>query len=119
VAPPPSTDTIFKTAGDGSLGPLDLLTLVQQKDGSHSTWHTRVLPRLTIARLSRQGTKLVVSVTDVGDPVAGASVTLGGRHAATDARGRATFTLGSGAGSVQAGATRAGYAAASARLRVR
>jgi hypothetical protein len=83
VAPPPSTDTVFKTAGERPLGPLDLLTLVQQKDGSHSTWHTQVLPRLTIARLSRQGTRLVVAVTDVGDPVAGASVTLGGKRAAT------------------------------------
>jgi hypothetical protein len=114
VAPPPSTGTIFKTAGEGSLGPLDLLTLVQLDDGSHSTWHTQVLPRLTVA-VSRSAKQVVVRVTDVGDPVAGASVSLGGKRVATDAQGRATFAI--SASPAQVRVAKAGYVAASARLR--
>jgi hypothetical protein len=125
VKPPPQTGTIFKVQGDGALGPLDLFTLVQLSNGSHSTWHTQVLQRLTVSAAPRsfkakKGAKVVVRVTDVGDPIAGAKVTLGGKQATTDAQGRATFTIGPGrARTMTATAVASAYRRASVTVRAR
>jgi hypothetical protein len=125
VRPPPQTGTIFKVQGDGALGPLDLFTLVQLSSGSHSTWHTQVLQRLSVTATPRsfkakKGAKIVVRVADVGDPVAGAKVTLGSKQARTDAQGRATFKIGPGrARKLTATAVASAYRRASVTVRAR
>jgi hypothetical protein len=45
--PPPGTSTIWRLAGEGSAGPLDVLLHVTA-GGSIATWHTQVLPRLLL-----------------------------------------------------------------------
>jgi hypothetical protein len=125
VKPPAQTGTIFKTRGDGAPGPLDLFTLVQLTNGAHSTWHTQVLPGLTLSAKpasfkAKKGAKVVVSVADAGDPVAGAKVTLAGKHATTNAKGRATVAIGRGrARKLTASAVAPGYRKASATVRAR
>jgi hypothetical protein len=109
VKPPPGTSTIWKLAGEGSLGPLDVLASVSTP-GSLATWHTQVLPQLTLA--ASGGKILHFRVTDAGDPVAGATVKVGGKTLPTDSAGRAHVDL--RRGKVSAAASAAGYASSAA-----
>jgi hypothetical protein len=67
------------------------------------------------ARAAR--TKVTISASDAGDPVAGAAVTVGGKHLTTAANGQVSLTL--RPGSYSASATVAGYSPASVRVSVR
>ncbi len=95
---------------EGSAGPVDLFA------DTGGFFHTRLLGQLSLAARATK-TKVTISVRDAGDPVAGAAITVGGRHLRTAANGQATLTLRSG--SYTAGATAAGYAPASSRFTVR
>ncbi|MDH4346221.1 MAG: hypothetical protein OEW31_07800, partial [Thermoleophilia bacterium] len=76
-----------------------------------ATWHTQVLPPLSLA--AKKGKSAVTFVvTDAGDPVAGAKVSFAGKSVTTNAAGKATAPSGSG----KAKATKAGYAPASAAV---
>jgi hypothetical protein len=57
-----------------------------------STYITRVLPGLSLAG-KRNGSKVTFTVTDAGDPVAGAKVKAGAKSGSTDGKGRVTLTL--------------------------
>lgn len=112
VKPPAGTRTIWKVAGDGALGPLDLVTSASTP-GSLAFWHTQVLPGLSLA--CRGGSVVSCTVSDAGDPVRGATVRIGGRTLTTNARGKASADL--PAGSYRAAAAKAGYTSASASVR--
>lgn len=104
--------TLFRLAGDGRLGPLDLLadqiadTNPLLPDG---VYHARVLPELSAAvnvktitatknkKKVVTGHTLTVTVTDAGDAVSGATVTVKGHAKKTNSSGVAKITL-SGAG---------------------
>jgi hypothetical protein len=95
---------------EGSTGPVDLFA------DNGGFFHTHVLARMSLsARTAR--TKVTISARDAGDPVAGVKITVAGKHLTTDAHGLVSVTL--RAGSYSAGATAAGYTAASARFSVR
>ena len=84
--------------------------------GSRPRLRVSVRPRR--ARAGRR-TRFRARVSSSGAPVRGARVRLGGRSARTDARGRASLTLRfARPGARRVRATRTGYAAASARVRV-
>ena len=100
---------------EGSTGPLDLFADVQVGSAG-GFWHTYVLARMSVQAEVGKG-KATLSVRDAGDPVAGAALSVGGRHARTDAQGHVTLALRRGAYSVTA--TAPGYASASARFTVR
>ena len=103
--------TLDRLSGDGRLGPLDLFA----DEIADTTpilptglYHARVLPVLSAA-ISVKPIKdkkgkvtahdLTVAVTDAGDAVSGASVTLKGHKKKTDATGHAKISLpGSGGG---------------------
>ncbi len=72
-------------------------------------------PKLSLTG-SRSGTKVVFSVADAGDPVAGATVKAGGKTLKTNASGRATLAP-APAGRVKATASKAAYAPATASIR--
>ena len=79
TAPPRGTSAIWQLGGDGADGPLDLLANVDA--GGIATWHTQLLPPLTLtASLHKAGKKrrLVIRVTDAGDPVPGARIRFAG-----------------------------------------
>jgi hypothetical protein len=95
---------------EGSAGPADLFA------DSGGFFHTHVLAQLSVAAKTAK-TKVTISARDAGDPVAGVSVAVAGKHLKTDAHGLVSLTL--RAGSYSANATAAGYASASARVTVR
>lgn len=116
--------TLYRLAGDGRLGPLDLLVdeIPPATSGpvpAPGTFYARVLPVLSAsvtvtAVKNKQGQviahTLTVHVTDAGDPVAGATVSAGGSTAKTNTAGVATLTLpGSKTGAVTLSATSVNY----------
>lgn len=112
VRPPAGTRSIWNVAGDGALGPLDLVASASTP-GSLAFWHTQVLPGLSLA--CKGGRVVSCTVSDAGDPVRGARVTLGSRTLTTNARGKASADL--PAGSYRTAAAKAGYTSASASVR--
>lgn len=90
VKSPAGSATSFELRSEGSEGPVDVIA--HYRVGSQlAWWQTHVLPPVAVsARTSPKGL-LTVKVTDVGDPVPGATVKAGGRTATTDARGVATI----------------------------
>jgi hypothetical protein len=91
---------------EGSAGPADLFASAQLNGGF---WQAHVPAQLSLrARAAR--TKVTISASDAGDPVAGAAVT-------TAANGQVSLTL--RPGSYSASATVAGYSPASVRVSVR
>jgi hypothetical protein len=113
---PRGTHQIYDLAGEGSLGPLDVMALIDRGGGDIGYWHQRVLPGLSLsAKPSRRRVKL--TVTDAGEPVSGATVRVGNMRKRTGRKGRVSF--GVGPGSHRARASRRGYTTASARFRVR
>jgi hypothetical protein len=95
---------------EGSTGPADLFA------NNGGFFHTHVLAQLALGARAAK-TKVTISAHDAGDPVAGATVVVGGRHLKTDAHGVASLTL--RAGSYSATAAAPGYAPASTRVTVR
>ncbi len=96
---PANADGVSGIQGNGSLGPLDLFAdmLVGNDTGF---LYTHVLAEMTVttavsAITSKKhkviGSELKVTVTDAGDPLAGASVTVGAKVAMTKTFGVATF----------------------------
>ncbi len=105
VAPPKGTSNLWKLAGEGSVGPLDVFVSATA-GGTLQTWHTQVLPKLTL--VAKKNAKTVkLTVTDAGDPVAGAKVKFGGKTLETNASGVATAPKPTG--NVKATAVKAGY----------
>lgn len=115
VPAPGGSPTPFELNGEGSAGPLD--AVARYSTGSAlAWWHRQVLPPLTVTAKRNPATRTVtVAVSDVGDPVAGARVTVGGRQGRTDAGGRVAFAGLAATGSVRA--TAAGYAPGQASYR--
>jgi hypothetical protein len=106
VRPPKGTQSVWNLTGDGSLGRLDLLAHLSTP-GAVATWHTQVLPGLTLVA---GGKKLITFVVkDAGAPVSGVKIAVGGKTLLTNAKGAAKVDLPKG--SFTAKATKAGYSA--------
>jgi hypothetical protein len=84
--------------------------------GAAGFWHAHVQPQLSLGAHAAK-TAVTLSVRDAGDPVAGASVTVAGKHLKTDTGGRVALTL--RPGSYAAIVSAAGYASGSVRVTVR
>lgn len=111
---PPGSGTVYELDGEGSPGPLDLLA----NDGQ-GFWHQQVHPKLTLSASSKKvgkGRVITFRVQDAGDPVAGATVKVGGRTLKTSGVGRATLKQ-QRAKAVKASASKAGYVSASLTVR--
>ncbi len=98
---------------EGSAGPLDLFASTQLGGGF---WHTHVLAQLTLQARASKG-KATLVARDAGDPVGGATISVGGRRVKTAANGQATLSL--KPGSYAAGVSAPGYAPESVRFTVR
>ncbi len=117
VSAPRGTDSLLELAGEGGMGPLDVLLLADRGRGP-ANWHQRILPGLTLTATVAGPGRASFRVTDAGEPVRGARVTLAdGRSLVTGAGGTVTFAL--AGGRARATASKAGYASASAGVRVR
>ena len=118
---PPSTSELDGLQAEGSQGPLDVIALVLQttSGSTPSYWDTQLLPKLALtgspSSVSHtQATTVSFTVTDVGDPVAGAKVSFLGKTATTNAKGVAQITVpkGTATGKHTATAAKAGYTSA-------
>jgi hypothetical protein len=105
IKPPGGTSAVWKLKGEGTRGRLDLLAAVST-GSSLATWHTQVLPPLSIGAKKRAAS-VTFTVSDAGDPVSGAAVTYAGKTLATNAKGQATAPL--AARKTKATAGKAGY----------
>jgi hypothetical protein len=120
IALPAQTNALYHLQGEGSDGPLDLFAdlLVGTKDRGFR--HVHVLAEFSLhahVTKTKTGAKVTLSARDAGDAIAGAAITVAGKHLRTNARGQATLAL--KPGTYSASATAAGYAARSARFSVR
>jgi hypothetical protein len=90
---PPRGTTVYRTAGDGSLGPLDIVSLVAGARGAMDS--TQVLPGLSgsAQHIWRRGHSYTVKVTDAGAPLSGAHVRFAGHQATSNSHGLARFTV--------------------------
>lgn len=106
----PSSNGLTFVQCEGSAGPLDLFA-----DDGTGFWHTHVLAKFAVHAAVKRG-KVTIAVRDAGDPVAAATVTVGGRHLKTNAAGSVSLSLRSGSYSATASAS--GYASASTHFHV-
>jgi hypothetical protein len=95
--------SILMMAGDGRLGPLDMLANATGAGSSPvGIYWARVLPELSAkvsAKRSGAGKfKLTATVTDAGDPVSGATVAVKGKRAQTSSAGVAHLAVSGSAG---------------------
>ncbi len=88
---------------EGSMGPADLFASAQLGGGF---WHAHVPAQLSLSAQATR-TKVTISARDAGDPVAGATIKVGGKQLRTATNGRVSLTL--RPGSYSASATAAGY----------
>jgi hypothetical protein len=117
-------DTLFHLAGDGRVGPLDLLAdEVADTDPllPAGVYHARVVPELSAAvkiqtitavknKKVATGQTLTVTVTDAGDAVQGATVTVKGHTKKTSSSGVARIALpGSSSGKITIAVTAPTY----------
>jgi hypothetical protein len=117
---PTGTSSVWQVSGEGSPGALDLLVSATTP-GSLATWHTRVLPGLSIRCSAKPAGKktggATCTVTDAGAAVSGALVKAGGKTVKTRSNGAASLVLAKGRYTVSA--SKSGYTPASTRVRVR
>ena len=123
VAPPPRASDGWKLDADAQTGVVDVLGSFTTPEGL-ATWHTQILPGLTLEAKrprARRGGKVAIAVRtlDAGAPLGGVTVRAAGRSVKTASNGRVTLTVKRGKRrSLKLTATRAGYAAATATVRL-
>lgn len=93
----PKAGSLYRLSGDGRLGPLDLLVDqipdVKGPIQAPGNFYARVLPVMSVSASVKKGKSsftVTVTVTDAGDPVAGASVS--GTKSKTNSKGIVTFS---------------------------
>jgi hypothetical protein len=127
IKPPKSTGAIYRLAGNGALGALDVLGLFEGGP-SLGYWHQRILPGLTLTASPSKvndGNKVTFKVTDAGVAIAGAKVNLNlgsiTKSGTTSSTGKVKLKVPTGTKHKRytATASKAGYANGSAKIRVK
>jgi hypothetical protein len=120
---PKGAASVYKIDGDAQLGRLDLLGLFGST-GSTATWHSQLLPGLSLAakpsKTKHAKTEVTFTVTDP-DPVPGAKVTVPGDSGTTDSKGKVTLDVGPFGSKVKktkATATKSGYKSGKLTMKV-
>jgi hypothetical protein len=122
-APPPKASDAWKLDADAQTGKVDVLGSFSTPAGL-ATWHTQVLPGLTLVtqkakRLKDGRVSIRVRVLDAGAAISGASVGVAGKKVKTGAGGRATFTIARGKRrSLTLTASRSGYGKDTAKVKL-
>jgi hypothetical protein len=118
---PAGTTSNYRLDGSASGGALDILGVFNNgTTPTASTFHTRVLPGLTLLassrRVARDGMGVTFTVLDAGDPVKGARVRAGRASGLTNVKGKVRLSIAAGTAAVSARVTAKGYAGAGLRL---
>jgi len=115
----------YALACQGSLGPLDLVAELQSTGTTYNFWQTQLLAGLSVGVSPGKWSNLhaqtvTFTITDVGDPVAGAKVTVNGKSGTTSAKGivRFSFPKGFKSGSYTVQASKVWYLSATATMKV-
>jgi hypothetical protein len=129
IKPPKGASASWNLEGDGQSARLDLLgSFTIGTTSGAATWYTQLLPGLTLraapSRLSkgtRHALRVEFTVSDAGQPVAGARVSVGSLHGLTNSSGQVTLALGpfQHRGHVTARATDSAYSGAQITLKIR
>ena len=120
LSSPSGSGFLFSADGEGSQGALDLF--VGADSGGRGFWHAHVLAEFSVAATAKRAKNAAkatvrVSVRDAGDPVPGATISVGGKKLTTGAKGTATLTL--KPGSYKASASASGYKPATASFKAK
>jgi hypothetical protein len=118
---PRGTSTMWHTDIVGSAGGADVV-VTATTSSAINVWHTQISRTLTVKASPgtvRRGSNVTFTVTDAGDPVAGARVTFAGRSASTNASGRVTLRAPGSSGRPKAVAKKAGFNPGATSVRVR
>ena len=118
---PGGTDTMWKTAVSGSAPGADVVVTATTQSAIN-VWHTQISRTLSVKAApatARRGASVTFTVTDAGDPVAGATVKFAGRTATTNGAGKATLRAPGSRGSAAATAKKGGYNPGTTSVRVR
>ena len=118
---PRGTEYLWKSTIAGAAGGASVVFTATTQNAIN-VWHTNVTRTLTVKAnpgTARRGSGVTFTVTDAGDPVAGATVRFGGRNATTSGSGRATINAPGSSGRVKATAKKGAYNPGSTTVRVR
>ncbi len=119
--PPGGTEYVWKTAIAGNSGGASVV-ITATTQNAINVWHTKVARTLTVtasATSVRRGAKVRFTVTDAGDPVAGAKVKFGSRTRTTNAAGKVRIAAPGSPGRVKVTAKKDAFNPGSAVVRVR
>jgi hypothetical protein len=108
---PPGTSTIWKSAAAATAGGASLVYTATTQNAIN-VWHRLVNRTLSVKAVPtkvKAGAKVKVTVTDAGDPVAGAKVKIGSKTGTTNAAGKVTIKAPSSKGAAKVLATKAAY----------
>ena len=91
-------EDVTRTAGDGTLGPLDVAITSRGSGSTPAIYSARFLEGLAVGVSPRgishkKGGSVVVTVSDAGLAVADVTVTVGGKAKTTNAAGQVTFAV--------------------------
>ena len=120
-ASPRGTEYLWHTAAAGTAGGAGV-AITATTQYAINVWHTNITRTLTIKASpasARRGSGVTFTVTDAGDPVAGATVRFGTRSGTTNGSGRVTINAPGSSGRVKATARKGGYNPGSTTVRVR
>ncbi|MDO8731122.1 MAG: hypothetical protein Q7L55_00865 [Actinomycetota bacterium] len=118
---PGGTENLWKSAIAGASGGASIVFTATTQNAIN-VWHTQVTRTLSVTAAPssvRRGGHVTFTVTDAGDPVAGAQVRFGARNATTNAAGKATISAPGSRGRVQATARKGVYNPGTTSVRVR
>jgi hypothetical protein len=118
---PRGTENLWKSTIAGTSGGASVVYTATTQSAIN-VWHTNVTRTLTVKAnpaSARRGSGVTFTVTDAGDPVAGATVRFGSRTATTNGSGRATINAPGSSGRVTATAKKGIYNPGSTVVRVR
>ena len=118
---PRGTENLWKSTIAGTSGGAAVVYTATTQNAIN-VWHNNVTRTLTVKAnpaSARRGSGVTFTVTDAGDPVAGATVRFGSRTATTNGAGRATITAPGSSGRVKATAKNGVYNPGTTTVRVR
>jgi hypothetical protein len=112
---------MWKTTTAGAEGGADVVVTATTQSAIN-VWHTKIERTLSVKAspaTARRGSGVTFTVTDAGDPVAGASVRFGSRAGTTNGSGRVTISAPGSSGRPTATARKGGFNPGSTSVRVR
>ena len=107
----PDAEDTWKLQGDATSEHVDVFASFTTPDAL-ATWHTAVLPGLTV-ETAKTKKKVTFSVSDAGEPVAGAKVAFKKKTVTTNSKGVASAPAGKGTATI----TKSGYTDAVASVK--